>query len=785
MKNPAANTKPLLFKSQPELFRRDDVLDICLYDTTRDCDGGRWREKFRVDAGRQNWLETQIERTMFPSSVVIATTSIETVIYDATVAVEEDEEQPIHSVWANLSGPVPNGGRTLTAAANGMVFIVGRSGAQVDARTLYAFDLLTGHIFRFTSAGISLMHGGRTPQQWAEWGEFWPDATISTDTLPDAVILGLKVQPVFNGGDSARGLERPTVLLRYADRVVTINPDLTIASWTDSGFDTVNSADLGRDGTMIVSAGVDASTQVVYVVSPENRLRYLGSSALITGADWNDSVLQTAGATTKVVSTDIEHCALIRGTDVIMFGILGNGFVQQRMGSNRNSLTLYGSGGAAILAGDTAAPEDDIIWGADWTKVGSLGYLSAMPGAATRLWNGWSASNYLAKTGNPSALQPALGNWLISGLVRMDDLYTGTRVIVEYGYAPSGYSGSAIRVSIINNVLTLTITDDAFATTDVVADVDELPYGVPVHFAAMRYGSRILLFRDGILMADTAVTNAAASLSNGSGVWRVGLSVASTLPASAVSIGHIGICKPDYTSLDEMRRGFIRDTALANKNEEPYFYAVGSEDAQPIDLQYEPLMGEWYVLTDYGIQTTDGAVVTGTMYSADFGFNQDEAPTSLKLCNEGCRVAVLADYRLWLYGGLTFFDRSQFDQMFANVYSPAPAKEHTYRTKTTDNTTKQLLFIPIEKGCRKKFKVLAEVGQPWDVAGGEAARLQIEYVATRGWSGSVVLTESSQTTIYGSGLTITATAHQRGVYVEITGKAATVLDWLITLEASV
>lgn len=238
----------------------DTAVDVFLYDTSRDSDGGEWTKKTRNTSWYNETLNTATRgsRREFPSVVAIVMESQKITIYDA-----DDPDLPMWMVFNSVSGQYGAiyDGRTLKAvsAANGMLygvdsvdsvltvdFIRDNTGSIADSGSWTSNrDIAdrnpsdsTNLYVRKDGAGVAADLNG------------YPIFDVDTAILPNAVDI------------DNRGLPYPTIAVATNQGVTIVSPSLRSLDLT--GFAPVQRVKLGSDG-YVAGTAISGNNDYTYL----------------------------------------------------------------------------------------------------------------------------------------------------------------------------------------------------------------------------------------------------------------------------------------------------------------------------------------------------------------------------------------------------------------------------------------------------------------------------------------------------------------------------------------
>jgi hypothetical protein len=199
----------------------DTAVDVFVYDTSRDSDGGAWRHRTQHTSWYNETLNTATRgsRREFPAVAVIVAEATQVTIYDG--------DDPSLPMWATQASSTVVANAKAVTARNGLVSVASYSGY------LATFNFVKGGPWElYDAAGFDTWSG-------VLWGSI--GSQISTDAskalvsgnVNDVAMTVLPNAPI----DAATGLPVPTIAVATAGGVSVIKDDGTVAdSAATSGF---------------------------------------------------------------------------------------------------------------------------------------------------------------------------------------------------------------------------------------------------------------------------------------------------------------------------------------------------------------------------------------------------------------------------------------------------------------------------------------------------------------------------------------------------------------------
>jgi len=238
-----------------------NAVDVFVYDTSKDSDGGAWRTGALAQA--TSWYNetlntaTRGARREFPAVAVIVAETNKVTIYDG-----DDPTLPMWAVWTPASAPTNGldwwraGGRNATSisAINGIVYFGINSGTGNDgANGLGGIDFVGDKVFRYNYSaatggfGLNASSGTKSvdlPSRFAVALVSGLVNDVAMTLLPDAPI------------DPATGLPVPTIAVATAGGVSVIKDNGTVVDITYSAKNIINSIAFDADNNLTFVNGL-------------------------------------------------------------------------------------------------------------------------------------------------------------------------------------------------------------------------------------------------------------------------------------------------------------------------------------------------------------------------------------------------------------------------------------------------------------------------------------------------------------------------------------------------
>jgi hypothetical protein len=286
------------------------AVDVFVYDTSKDSDGGAWRKRTQGTSWYNETLNTATRgaRREFPAVAVIVAETNKVTIYDG-----DDPALPMWMVFTTTSG------NNALSALSGITSVTAKNGLILRGSTpTQSYDLVGLHFLhdgaaRIGTAGIYGPYQGNLAERndakafASGVSTFFGSGTIINRTVNDVAMTVLPDAPI----DPATGLPVPTIAVATAGGVSVIKDDGTVV---DSGTTiNVGKVNFNEDGDLLF-------TRLGWAAS----LSYSSSADYQAGDGFADQVSNTSG-------TGIPALQSNGFTGVEYFGstaaIGGNGFI--------------------------------------------------------------------------------------------------------------------------------------------------------------------------------------------------------------------------------------------------------------------------------------------------------------------------------------------------------------------------------------------------------------------------------------------------------------------------
>lgn len=277
-------------------------------------------------------------------------------------------------------------------------------------------------------------------------------------------------------------------------------------------------------------------------------------------------------------------------------------------------IVAVGATGSVTSVAVKLATADRSYKGKGLQVVGTLLRAPVATGADLAAWSGFSAGNCLEQPYNAD-LAFGTGDFAFACWMRIAGAGAHMPLFELGHYTGGAYSGSVIRLRHVDSAgVRLQISTDGFATADSTAPSNGAT-NVWRLIVGLRRGSTLELWEDGVRVATAAIVNAAGSLSNGSGVLRLGAGLdGAGNGALSIVLPRVAASAPTPAQIRRMyedERALFRAGAWA-------FLKGGSNNV--VDLARDESRGLTGAVTDQGLTVIaglrpiafyDSAAVTG------------------------------------------------------------------------------------------------------------------------------------------------------------------------------
>lgn len=264
----------------------DTAVDVFVYDTRKDSDGGAWRKRTLNTSWYNETLNTATRgsRKEFPSVAVIVAESNKVTIYDG-----DDPDLPMWMTFEPngiIDWPTTNTTRINISALNGILTTVTNDG---------------GHLFKFVEDFVEIMYSsanynltsGRTLADRNNPTSYVAVSNIAlrvfklvTYAMNDVAMTVLPNAPI----DDSTGLPIPTIAVATNNGVSIIKDDGTVIS-TTSQPEKINTIEFTKDYGL--NAHIDASTNANKALVYIDNINKIDGLAYNSYANWDGVLWQS------------------------------------------------------------------------------------------------------------------------------------------------------------------------------------------------------------------------------------------------------------------------------------------------------------------------------------------------------------------------------------------------------------------------------------------------------------------------------------------------------------
>ena len=250
----------------------DTAVDVFIYDTSKDSDGGAWRKRTQNTSWYNETLGTTTRGTRkeFPAVAVIVAESLKVTIYDG-----DDPDLPMWMVFHSDGGNcmIRNSGVIASVTMLNAELCVGRTSGSKGLGQI-SFITEVGKTIRRSSSGYLYIYKGNIEQrndslEYANQN----DATqaIKGDLVYDVAMTVLPNAPV----DSATGLPIPTIAVATDQGISVLKDNGSIVDWIEtSGPNSTHKVSFRNNGKLGVftsgTSGIAGYPQLYYIDIPSS-----------------------------------------------------------------------------------------------------------------------------------------------------------------------------------------------------------------------------------------------------------------------------------------------------------------------------------------------------------------------------------------------------------------------------------------------------------------------------------------------------------------------------------
>ena len=393
------------------------AVDVFVYDTTKDSDGGAWRNRCQAKSWYTETLNTATRgsRREFPTLALIVAETAKVTIYDG-----DDPALPMWMVF-NAAGGMSSSPNTIpgdaifaVAAHSGVICIAtDNSSAGRGGLNAVSFILDTADHKGISSAYRT--YGGNISQRNSGMSYLAGDGNVIVNaSVNDIAMTVLPGAPT----DPATGLPVPTIAVATAGGVSVI----------------------ASSGAVYDSSKTTACTNVVIDQDRKLRATFSDATSVIydltaIAADGFTGTTLTTSSTPAILGTATKSANAMLGSTSGITLLAAGGWGSARITTTYNTGWMPGAiKGAWLASKDTASlvggvDSDRSIAATDLNVNGTITRTAVASGAELVGYGGFSAANYLSQAYN-SALDFGTGDFCVMGWVKPSAL-TFLRCILE------------------------------------------------------------------------------------------------------------------------------------------------------------------------------------------------------------------------------------------------------------------------------------------------------------------------------------------------------------------
>ena len=526
------------------------AVDVLVYDTSRDSDGGLWRRRCQHTSWWNETLNTATRgaRREFPAVAVIVAEAGKVTIYDG-----DDPGLPMWKVFT-LSYLV--GAVSCIAMQNGSLVFGNNSGSSIACAILdFAAD---GARIYFTAGSKRSTSGlGSWPADLTGFVTLFPGDYVAPGMINavanDIAMTVLPDAPV----DPTTGLPVPTIAVATAGGVSVIKHDGSVVDIATSV-----ATKIAFGGSIVYAVFDTGAPEAVYgfALPASDQAGVTPNTFQYNNLGWSGSSQWPVGSfhDTRALAPIRQEIAMGGGGGLFLSANSARAVSPQtnlhcRITSEYTTGWLPGAVKGAWLASTSTAPlvggteADRSANGLALTVTGTITRTAVASGAGLVGYGGWSAANYLEQA-YTAGLDFGTGDFCVMGWLR----FTGTAGQCVFARQDTGLAGARLRISTAGGALTASSSGATLTGT--------LPMntGIWGHVAYLRKDGVAQLYLNGRLHLSAAD---AATLSNASAVMRLGVNVngADPFTAGTLALWRIGATAP---SAEQIRKIHEDEKAL-------------------------------------------------------------------------------------------------------------------------------------------------------------------------------------------------------------------------------
>jgi len=569
------------------------AVDVFVYDTSKDSDGGAWRKRTQGTSWYNETLDTATRgsRKEFPAVAVIVAEADKLTIYDG-----DDPSLPMWMVFTVSSA------NALWRAADSVFMLNGKLvvGSIAGGYGVSRIDFLSETCVAYAPSNY-VLNGGLPIAQRNAGGSFaivLNGQSIVNALVYDVAMTVLPAAPI----DPATGLPVPTIAVATDGGVSVIKDGGTVVDIpSNNAFYPTSDVMFSESNQLFCALSYNGRGDYGYVWVfdniPTSDVAAAGSSNPAASYSYDRSVTPNfVGSSNTPQAGSGPIVSLPNGAAMTSqgYGPSGVRFLLQNTAAPANGMVAYTTStyNTGWMNGDTKGAflsdtdDTDLVGGTDndrsvnanpLTVNGTVTRTAVATGADLVAYSGFSASNYLEQPYN-SDLDFGTGDFCVMGWASFTS--TGSQVLLSRTAISGGSrTGAGFQISNSSDSFIFDITDDGYASFDRA----EVPFanntGVMQHICCLRSGSNAYIYVNGVLAVTKAISNAAGSLSNATATLTVGAYPAGTVIGQFPWGGSLALWRISATapSAEQIAKMYNDEKVLFQENAQATLY--GSSDA--------------------------------------------------------------------------------------------------------------------------------------------------------------------------------------------------------------
>jgi len=426
----------------------DTAVDIFVYDTRKDSDGGAWRKRTQHTSWYNETLNTATRgsRKEFPAVAVIVAESDTVTIYDG-----DDPDLPMWMVFSFIIGSPAS--ITSVKMLQGKL-VIGSNLSYAIGLTLYDFSSDSGQVW-YTSGNKPLLGGiSDRPANSAAWGVVFA-SSYSGGNLVNAVVNDVAMTVLPNAPiDAATGLPVPTIAVATDGGVSVIKDDGTVVDDTTFSpinvlsFSIDNDVFFGRNGFGRVykwDYSADTSSTATYVTNATNPPMAGNTTGGIV--DFGNDEYWASGSSTDGLNVFVENKLAANITSDFNTGWM-NGDIKLATLSDTYDYTLDPLTLNNVTGSELVTNGDFTTDASNWTAQNSA--TVSIVSNAVQIENGAASYGYIVQ-----AITTEVGK---SYTLSMDFIYSGDTGRLRIGTTSGGAEYADEGAYSVSGVKTFTFT---------------------------------------------------------------------------------------------------------------------------------------------------------------------------------------------------------------------------------------------------------------------------------------------------------------------------------------